>query len=403
MDLTQFLMKDMSDHHDLLSPEQLRQVIDIRDFMLGPGRLNPNPTDTLRQMSERFVAAGVPLDRSVTIVTILHAESAASVRMWESDNGTSDFAYPYAPGPRSLYDTSPSALAHKHKCWVRFNPQQVTNETFGVIPELKEAGFNDYVCVPVFLVNGMQNVFTFATKKPSGFSARDIAFLYSSFPAIAACQEILVVHRMLREVTRIYVGEEPHRRILAGDVHRGSVTRIRSAILFADMRDFTALTADMSAEAATALLNDYYDCIVPAIEENGGEVLKFIGDGILAIFRAEDDGSGARGRALIAAQAGLLAVASGDNSAATRFEVGIALHFGEVAYGNVGSGARLDYTVIGRDVNLASRIAGLCREVDRVLLVSSGFREGLPDLKFVECGRYPLKGLEEPELIYSPI
>lgn len=403
MDLAQFLMTERDDPWDLLSHDQLQKAVRIRDFMLGPGRLNPNPTDTLRQMSERFVAAGLPLDRSVTIVAILHAEAVASVRMWESDKGTSDFAYPYTPGPRSLYKTSPSALAHENRCWVRFNPQDVAEDTFGVIPELKQAGITDYICAPVFLVNNMENVFTFATMAPDGFTDEDVAFLRATFPAIAACQEILVLHRMLKEVTRMYVGEEPHRRILAGDVHRGGVTRIKSAILFADMRDFTSLTAEMTAEDATALLNDYYDCVVPAVEANGGEVLKFIGDGILAIFRAEDLGDRASQRALLAAQTGLQAIAEHGLTGTPPFEVGIALHFGEVAYGNVGSGVRLDYTVIGRDVNLASRLAGLCGQLNKHLLVSSEFRNRAHKTKFTQCGRHKIKGLREPEAVFTPV
>ena len=105
----------------------------------------------------------------------------------------------------------------------------------------------------------------------------------------------------------MYVGNEPHLRILSGDVRRGEVLRIRAAILFADMRDFTVLTSHLSEEAATALVNDYYDCIVPPIDERGGEVLKFMGDGILAIFRAGEDGdSEACLRAFAAARAGML-------------------------------------------------------------------------------------------------
>ena len=157
----------------------------------------------------------------------------------------------------------------------------------------------------------------------------------------------------------------------------------------------------MSAESATALLNDYYDCIVPAVEANGGEVLKFIGDGILAIFRTNDRGTEACERSLYAAQAGLRAVAA-QSGKKPRFEVGIALHFGEVAYGNVGSGVRLDYTVIGRDVNFASRIAGQCREVDRHVLVSSAFCKLLPNIDFTECGTHQLKGLKDPETLFSP-
>ena len=176
----------------------------------------------------------------------------------------------------------------------------------------------------------------------------------------------------------MYVGNEPHLRILSGDVRRGEVLRIRAAILFADMRDFTGSPRILSEEAATALVNDYYDCIVPPIDERGGEVLKFMGDGILAIFRAGENGDiEACLRAFAAARAGLLKVARRNRRARrrVRFEVGIALHFGNAAYGNVGSGARLDYTVIGRDVNLASRIADLCAEAWRRPAVVGCFPE----------------------------
>ena len=197
----------------------------------------------------------------------------------------------------------------------------------------------------------------------------------------------------------MYVGEEPHQRILSGDVKRGDVSSIRSAILFADMRDFTALTAPMGAAETTALLNVYYDCIVPHIEGNGGEVLKFMADGILGIFRAQADGANAAARALLGAKQGLAAVAA--NEIEPTFEVGIALHVGEVAYGNVGSGMRLDYTVIGRDVNLASRIAGLCGALRQPLLVSSAFRQLTPAESYEDCGAHRLKGLAEPETIFA--
>ena len=121
------------------------------------------------------------------------------------------------------------------------------------------------------------------------------------------------------------------------------------------MREFTSLTSKLTAEETTTLLNDYYDCLLPFVEANNGEVLKLIGDGVLAIFRVEDSKADACGAALHAAKLSLSAIASRDKR--PRFKIGIGLHLGEVAYGNVGSGMRLDYTVVGSDVNLASRIA----------------------------------------------
>ncbi|MGI9390864.1 MAG: adenylate/guanylate cyclase domain-containing protein [Boseongicola sp.] len=316
--------------------------------------------------------------------------------------GSTANVFAHDPNSSGKYESSPSALAHQSRRWVIFNPQEVPEDAFEILPELKEAGLTHYICAPIFLVNGMENVFTFATKDPAGFSAEDIALLQVTLPSIAACQEILVVHRILQEVTRMYLGEEPHKRILAGDVHRGEVTRIKSAILFADMRGFTSLTADMTAEDATAILNEYYDCVVPAVEENGGEVLKFIADGVLAIFRAGDDGSKACARALCASEAGLKAVDERNKINVPAFEIGIALHLGEVAYGNIGSGMRLDYTVIGRDVNLAARLAGLCGPLDQRLLVSTEFANRVTDKSFVEHGKHQLKGLAEAEAVFAP-
>lgn len=201
----------------------------------------------------------------------------------------------------------------------------------------------------------------------------------------------------------MYVGDEPHKRILAGDVRRGEVSRITSAILFADMRGFTSLTAAMDEEAVTALINDYYDCVVPHVEAAGGEVLKFIGDGVLAIFRA-DEGSGkaASTNGFEAARNALASVDARNRlpDADPPFDVGIGLHFGQAAYGNVGSGARLDYTVIGRDVNLASRISSLCGELNIRLLVSGELRSRLPDMPFASVGEHHLKGIADPVEVF---
>ena len=400
LDVEDLLLRDDGDDPWSLLPAVLmRKAIAIRDYMIIEGRETTDPDITLRHLSELFVDAGLPLDRCVTIVGLLHAESRASMRAWNRGQGTSSRTFGHGVSADQGYAASPAAPAHEHRAWVIFNPQEVPVKTFDIVEELQAEGFTHYICAPTFLGN-VSGIFTFATKAPQGFSDRDIAFLRATFPAIMACQEILVYRRLLREVTRTYVGAEPHERILSGDVKRGEVSSIRSAILFADMRDFTALTAPMSAEETTTLLNVYYDCIVPHIEGNGGEVLKFMADGILGIFRAQADGANAAARALLGAKQGLQAVAT--NASEPTFEVGVALHVGEVAYGNVGSGTRLDYTVIGRDVNLASRIAGLCGTLRQPLLVSSAFRDLTPGEAYADCGAHRLKGLADPETIFAP-
>ena len=189
----------------------------------------------------------------------------------------------------------------------------------------------------------------------------------------------------------MYVGDEPHLRILSGDVRRGEVLRIRAAILFADMRDFTC-SPHISPRRGQRRWSTNITIASCRRSTRGGEVLKFMGDGILAIFRAGEDADiEACLRAFAAARAGLLRVARNnrERDGSISFEVGIALHFGHAAYGNVGSGARLDYTVIGRDVNLASRIADLCAEVGEHLLLSGPFQSRLSEQELRKLGAFP--------------
>lgn len=377
-----------------LEPARQAAALDLMGYMLGEAMQAADADEVLTEMSERIRAAGVPLDRASSIVPLLHAEAAASARFWERGKGARSYLFPYNEASGEGYARSPAADAHATGQWVTLWLPETPDETYDIVAELKEAGLTHYIMAPVFQKTGLASTFSFATASPDGFSPQDFAFLRAVFPALAACQEILTTTRAMNEVLRIYVGEEPRARIIKGDVHRGEVVHIRSAILFADMRRFTELTAELSAEQAAGLLNAYFDCIVPAVEEGGGEVLKFMGDGVLAVFRAEGDGVETCTRALKAARAGLTKVAED-----ARFDAGVALHFGEAAYGNVGSGMRLDYTVIGRDVNLAARVAGLCGTHGEPLLVTEAFR-GHAGLEGRALGLQRLKGLKEPQQVF---
>ena len=401
MDQNYLLPDNLPDPWDTLTKKQIRSAIAIRDYMLLEGRMNEDANTTLIHLCELYLEAGLPLQRCVTIVRILHSLNAASVRIWENGKGASANVFPYQPGQQTAYEKSPSALAHRSGRWVVFNPQETPSSAFNLVSELKDAGLTGYVCAPTATANGMENVFTFATSAPGGFRDEDIALLQATFPALEACQDILVTHRILKEVTRMYIGQEPHKRVLSGDVHRGEVNRLSAAILFADMRGFTSLTAQRDAEEATALLNAYYDCVVPHVEQHGGEVLKFIGDGILAVFHAQEKEKERIEKAIAAARGSLAATAARNETERPTFEIGIAIHSGEVAYGNVGSGERLDYTVIGRDVNLAARIADLCGRLERPLLVSGSVAAVHPMPEAQTEGMFDLKGLPEPVEVFS--
>jgi adenylate cyclase len=387
-----------------LSNERLRLSLTVRDWILGEAREIGDPNVILEGVSLMLRDAGVPIDRATSAVELRHAERAANARIWEFGSAAREYIYAHERGSDAS-GKRPLAEAHRLNDWIFTWLPDTPDDEYDIVAPLKAAGYTHHIAAPVVLPNGMHNGFTFATRAPNGFSDEDIAVLRSIFPTLAALQEVLATQRVMREVMRMYVGDEPHLRILSGDVRRGEVLRIRAAILFADMRDFTSLTSHLSEEAATALVNDYYDCVVPPIHERGGEVLKFMGDGILAIFRAGESGDiEACMRAFASARDGLLRVASRNGASGGRhFDVGIALHFGHAAYGNVGSGARLDYTVIGRDVNLASRIADLCARLGEGLLLSEAFQCRLSEHNLRDLGAFSLKGVDQPQTVFAPV
>jgi adenylate cyclase len=387
-----------------ITDERLRQVLALRDWLLGEAHEIRDPNVILEGLCLKLIDAGLPIDQATSAVELRHAERAANSRIWEPGIPAREQVYTHDRGSEAM-GKRPLAEAHRLNEWVFSWLPDMPDDIYDTVASLKKAGFTHHIAIPVVLPNGMRNGFTFATRASQGFSAQDVAVLRSIFPTLAALQEILALRRVMREVMRMYVGDEPHLRILSGDVRRGEVLRIRAAILFADMRDFTALSSQLTEEDATALVNDYYDCIVPPIDERGGEVLKFMGDGILAIFRAGEDADvEACMRAFAAAWTGLLKVAHRNKKGEDiSFDVGIALHFGNAAYGNVGSGARLDYTVIGRDVNLAARIVGLCRELDERLLLSSAFQSRLSEHELRNMGVFKLKGFDQVETVFAPV
>ena len=388
-----------------LSNERLRLTLAVRDWLVGEAHEISDPNVIIEGLCLKLRDAGVPLDQAVSAIELRHAERAANARIWEFGSPAREHIYGHERGSEAT-GNRPLAEAHRSNEWIFSWLPDMADDTYDIVAPLKAAGYTHHIAVPVVLPNGMRNGFTFATRAKQGFSDQDIAVLRSILPTLAALQEILALRRVMREVMRMDVGNEPHLRILSGDVRRGEVLRIRAAILFADMRDFTGLTSHLSEEAATALVNDYYDCIVPPIDERGGEVLKFMGDGILAIFRpGADADSEACLRAFAAARAGLLRVARRNlkKDGSVSFEVGIALHFGHAAYGNVGSGARLDYTVIGRDVNLAARIADLCATLGEHLILSDAFQSRLSEQELRNLGAFSLKGVDEAQTLFAPL
>jgi adenylate cyclase len=387
-----------------LDPESLSRVVALRDWLVTVAARMEDPNEVLIGFIQRLIDLGLPLDRVASAIETLHSEYAGIGRFWTREEGAVVRYLPHGTRREAVYQQSPFAHVSRTGEWLMLDLAETPDDLFAIIPELKEAGLRHYLTIPIRFTNGAENGISFATRSPEGFGERGLTILRLVMPSFALVTELRATSNRLDQVLRIYVGDDPHRAILSGAIQRGPVTRIRSAILFADMRDYTRISSTLSPESAVELLNTYFDCLVPPIEDEGGEVLKYLGDGLLAIVRDQgDDTGGAPQSALTAATNALRRVqtANDEGRFPAPIQVGIALHHGDAAYGNVGSGQRLDFTVIGRDVNLASRIADLNKRLGEPLLMSKPFVEhlwGNPS----PLGSHVVQGFEEAIEVFRP-
>jgi adenylate cyclase len=378
--------------------------MELRDWMLVTAAEADDANEVLTGFAERLNDLGVPVDRVFSVIETLHSEYAGIGRSWTREEGASTRYLPHGERREIVYGSSPFAYVHRTGEWLQLDLTKTPDDKFPIVVELKAGGYRHYLAVPVRFTIGAESGISFATRSPDGFGEHGLRILSLVMPTFARVTELRTVTRRLDDVLRIYVGDGPHRAILSGAILRGQVTRIRSAILFADMRGYTRASSAMTPEGAVELLNDYFDCLVPPIEEEGGEVLKYLGDGLLAIFRdLGDDTGGAPQAALSAATKALqrVAIANQEGRFSVPVAVGIALHHGEAAYGNVGSGQRLDFTVIGPDVNMASRIATLNKLLGEPLLMSKRFTEHLWGNPH-RMGSYEVDGFDDPIEVYRP-
>lgn len=391
----------------LLDEDLRRSTLGFMDWLLRvtPGAVEP--ASLIEEICDRLWRLGVPIDRYRTSSTVTTADADALGRTWIRGQGLSDTVYVRQQAEDPDYLRSPFRESSESGRWVDLWLPETPDSRFGIVPELKRDGYTHYICMELSAPAGLTTWLTVATKAPAGFGQTSRVVLALIAPVLGALINTRITRLTLDRLLRTYVGDEPHRAILDGNVKRGQVSTIRSAILFADMRDSTGHTSEISAVDAVDLFNSFFDCLVPPIEARRGEVLKYIGDGLLAIFR--DGGDGARDathRALAAAREGLANVVAFNATRPERrpVELGIALHFGEAAYGNVGSGMRLDFTVIGRDVGLASRIGGLNARLAEPLLMSAAFMRKLgAEAEAEAIGAFTVRGFSAPVTVYRPI
>jgi adenylate cyclase len=294
----------------------------------------------------------------------------------------------------------------------RVDPGGAPPRRFPVLDEVAAAGATEYVAFLTRFgesatIGAMDSVYTsWTTDRKDGFGDGDMAALESLVPHLAGAIQHLTVARIAETLVETYLGRDAGRRVLDGAIARGTADKIRAVLWFSDLKGFTRLVDTQPAEAVIPLLNAYADVLVSVVHRHGGQVLKFIGDGLLAIFATGDSIEDCR-RALAAAEDAFAGVAAlnGRRAAAGLAATGfyLSLHVGDVFYGNIGSDDRLDFTVIGPAVNEVTRINGMCRSLDQDLVLSSAFAAaaGPARARLVGLGRYALRGVARPQELYT--
>jgi adenylate cyclase len=287
-----------------------------------------------------------------------------------------------------------------------------TEKEFSVFPELRVQGMTDYVAITnrfaaEGIVGDMDCVYSsWATDVRAGFRDVDVIDLCRLMPLLALALKTASLARIAGTLVETYLGRDAGRRVLEGRISRGVAEQIEAAIWFSDLRGYTRLSDTAKPEEIIPLLNEYADAIISAIHEHGGDVLKLMGDGVLAIFTAADRNRACEA-ALTAAEDAPRRVADVNGlrtaNGLPTTELYLGLHIGEVFYGNIGSKERLDFTIVGPAVNEVSRIASMCRSVDQPLLVSSAFAAalGASRNRLVSVGRYALRGVSRPQDLFT--
>jgi adenylate cyclase len=378
----------------------------IDRWILGEGPHIDSEVELFDELCWRLLGDGVPLWRATLHMGTLHPLIRGVGARWLRElKIIEEFRILHGNEATREYLQSPIRATIERGTPFRRRLVQDTPE-YPLLSKLRKAGATDYFAVALNRTFRLFPVVAWATDRPSGFSDADIAALEEINPALAAIVETRAVRRISANLLDTYLGPQAGRRILAGQIRRAEGERLRAVIMMTDLRGFTALSDQLPGDEVIELLDDYFDAIATPIENRKGEILKFIGDGMLAIFPAEDDDDFSQSsvHALEAATEGLARLDAVNQTrrrvGRTELRIGIGLHLGEVIYGNVGSASRLDFTVIGPAVNLASRIEDLTKRFGRPMLFSSAFARICPR-PLVSLGLQPVRGLSEPEEVFG--
>jgi len=390
----------------------------ISDWTVRRGLAGDDETSLLAGFCTRCVDAGLELARGTAIIDTPHPVYEGRVFSWARDR----------PLDAKVSEYEPITTGSNEESWRRspfyhllqsgkdeFRQRLGADDTlhFAILDELRSDGHTDYLALVQRFDKqaaiGEMDCFMsrWTTTEREGFADADLAALRRLVPVLGLAIKSTSLARVSQTLVEAYLGRDPGRRVLEGKVSRGAAERINAVIWFSDMQGYTKLSESLDSDQLIPFLNDYAEIVITSVHAAGGDVLKLMADGVLAIF-TEDDPAAACAKALEAesqmrkkhAEVNIRRIASGQPVSS----IYLGLHIGDVFYGNIGSTERLDFTVVGPAVNEASRIASMCRSADRDVLLSAEFRASLPEAeqgKLVSVGRYALRGVSRVQDLFT--
>jgi adenylate cyclase len=376
--------------------------------MLHEGRSNTHMREFGDDMCRRVVEAGIPLWRAFCAIRTLHPQIAASAYVWRRGEGTAERrTAQHGIEKTPAFTQSPLAEVTRTGQTIRRRLEDPeANLDYEVLKTFRSEGGTDYVAMPMVFSSGEINSISWLTDRPGGFSDIEIAGLTDVAEMLTVIVETQTHRRIVSALLDTYVGHRTGVRVLSGAVKRGDGETIRAVIWYCDLRGFTTLSDALPRDLLLDLLNEYFEIMVNAVSAEGGEVLKFIGDGMLAIFELRDGDNVAHrcAAALRAAGSAREAVAARNPEriagGLAEIRYGLALHLGEVTYGNIGAPNRLDFTVIGPAVNHATRIEKVAGKLDRRIVTSASFAAAA-ETSLVSLGTHSLPGVVEPQEVFT--
>ncbi|HEX8433894.1 adenylate/guanylate cyclase domain-containing protein [Archangium sp.] len=383
--------------------------------MASPGSLHPIAQWLLEQRSargdaaelvagfaERLLADGTPLWRLRMSVLAMHPELFGRAVHWQRGVGVSMISASHSIIASPSYQGSPVEAIHRGSGPIRCRIDgPIEALPYQQLAELRAQGGTDYFIAPLVFGDGRISFISCATDVASGFSDEQVRLFELLLPFLTVRLELESAAFSLRSLLQVYLGRNAAERVLSGQFKRGEGQVLRAAIWYCDLRGFTSLVDHTALDAVIPILDQYFECMARPVAEEGGEILKFVGDALLAVFVVGEDESDACTRAVRAARAALDGLARLEVARVHGLRAGVAVHLGEVMYGNIGASDRLDFTVIGAAVNEAARMESLCKELGVPLLISAEVAARAQGGALRSLGRHALRGVSVPRELFT--